>query len=93
VKCVCSWAAPRYFQRMNRAHHLYCASRHWARAAEQKLMPWPLDGMDLGEDVLEVGPGLGATTRVLARRPGQLSVIELENGSVQRLILAGFGQP
>lgn len=70
---------------MNRAHHLYCASRHWARAAEQKLMPWALDGVDLGEDVLEVGPGLGATTRVLARRPGRLSVIELEDSSVQRL--------
>ncbi len=48
-------------------------------------MPWALDGVDLGEDVLEVGPGLGATTRVLARRPGRLSVIELENSSVQRL--------
>jgi SAM-dependent methyltransferase len=70
---------------MNRAHHLYCASRRWARAAEQKLMPWALNGVDLGEDVLEVGPGLGATTRVLARRPGRLSVIELEHSSVQRL--------
>jgi SAM-dependent methyltransferase len=48
-------------------------------------MPWALDGVDLGEDVLEVGPGLGATTRVLTRRPGQLSVIELEDSSVQRL--------
>jgi SAM-dependent methyltransferase len=70
---------------MNRAHHLYCASRHWARTAERKLMPWALDGVDLGEDVLEVGPGLGATTRVLARRPGRLSVIELESSSVRRL--------
>jgi len=70
---------------MNRAHHLYCASRRWARAAEQKLMPWALDDVDLGDDVLEVGPGLGATTRVLARRPGRLSVIELERSSAERL--------
>jgi SAM-dependent methyltransferase len=70
---------------MNRAHHLYCASRHWERAAEQKLLPWALDGVDLGDDVLELGPGLGATTRVLVRRPGRLSVIELEHSSAERL--------
>jgi SAM-dependent methyltransferase len=70
---------------VNRAHHLYCASRHWARAAEQKLMPWAPNGVDLGDDVLEVGPGLGATTRVLAQRPGRLSVIELEHSSAERL--------
>jgi SAM-dependent methyltransferase len=70
---------------MNRAHHLYCASRHWERAAEQKLLPWALDGVDLGDDVLELGPGRGATTRVLARRPGRLSVIELEDSSTERL--------
>lgn len=48
-------------------------------------MPWALDGLDLGDDVLELGPGLGATTRVLARRPGRLGVIELEQGSARRL--------
>jgi SAM-dependent methyltransferase len=48
-------------------------------------MPWALDGVDLGDDVLELGPGLGATTRVLARRPGRLSVVELEHRSARRL--------
>jgi SAM-dependent methyltransferase len=48
-------------------------------------MPWALNGVDLGDDVLELGPGLGATTRVLARRPGRLSVIELERSSAARL--------
>jgi SAM-dependent methyltransferase len=48
-------------------------------------MPWALNGVDLGDDVLEVGPGMGATTRVLARRPGRLSVIELEHSSAERL--------
>jgi SAM-dependent methyltransferase len=71
--------------RVNRAHHLYCASGHWARTAEYKLVPWALNGVDLGDDVLEVGPGLGATTRVLARRPGRLTVIELEHSSVSQL--------
>jgi SAM-dependent methyltransferase len=53
--------------------------------AEHKLLPWALDGVDLGDDVLEVGPGLGATSRVLARREGRLSVIELERRSARRL--------
>jgi len=70
---------------VNGVHHLYCASRHWARTAENELLPWALHGVDLGDDVLEVGPGLGATTRVLARRPGRLSVIELEHSSVEQL--------
>lgn len=48
-------------------------------------MPWGLEDVELGEDTLELGPGLGATTRVLARRPGRLSVLELQHSSVKRL--------
>ncbi len=62
---------------MNRAHGLLCSSGWWARTVERKLLPWGLAGVDLGEDVLEIGPGFGATTRVLARRPGSLTVVEL----------------
>lgn len=52
---------------MNRFHRRYCASRTWAARVEESLLPWGLDGVDLGPDVLEVGPGLGVTTRL---RPG-----------------------
>ncbi len=62
---------------MNRAHGLVCSSGWWARTVERELLPWGLAGVDLGEDVLEIGPGFGATTRVLARRPGSLTVVEL----------------
>lgn len=62
---------------MNRAHGLLCSSGWWARSVERQLLPWGLTGVDLGEDVLEIGPGFGATTRVLARRPGSLTVVEL----------------
>ena len=41
--------------------------------------------MDLGDEVLEIGPGFGATTRVLARRDGALSVLELEPRYCERL--------
>jgi SAM-dependent methyltransferase len=70
---------------MNRAHGLICSSRWWARSVERKLLPWGLGGLELGEEVLEIGPGFGATTRVLARRPGALTVLELSQDYCERL--------
>lgn len=70
---------------MNRAHGLVCSSGWWARTVERELLPWGLAGVELGEDVLEIGPGFGATTRVLARRPGSLTVVELAQSYCERL--------
>jgi len=70
---------------MNRAHGLVCSSRWWARSVERELLPWGLAGVELGEDVLEIGPGFGATTRVLARRPGSLTALELSRSYCERL--------
>jgi len=70
---------------VNRAHALICSSGWWARTVERDLLPWGLAGVELGDDVLEIGPGFGATTRVLARRAGALSVLELEPRYCERL--------
>jgi SAM-dependent methyltransferase len=70
---------------VNRIHALICSSGWWRGNVERKLLPWALDDVDLGDDVLEIGPGFGATTSALARRPGQLSVIELDPGYCERL--------
>jgi SAM-dependent methyltransferase len=70
---------------MNRVHNMYCSSERWARDAESKLVPWGLNGVDLGDDVLEIGPGFGATSRVLARGPGRLTILELEEDYCERL--------
>lgn len=70
---------------MNKAHAILCSSGWWARIVERELLPWGLDNLDLGEDVLEIGPGFGATTSVLARRPGSLTVVELSEGYCSRL--------
>jgi SAM-dependent methyltransferase len=72
-------------EKMNWAHAVICSSGWWARTVESKLLPWALAGVDLGDDVLEIGPGFGATTRVLARQPGALSVVELEPRYCERL--------
>jgi SAM-dependent methyltransferase len=52
---------------------------------ERELLPWGLDGVELGGEVLEIGPGFGATTRVLVRRPIQLSVVEIDERYCRRL--------
>jgi SAM-dependent methyltransferase len=70
---------------VNTIHNVICSSRWWARKVDGELLPWGLDEVDLGEDVLEFGPGFGATTRVLADRPGKLRVLELERRYCERL--------
>jgi ubiquinone/menaquinone biosynthesis C-methylase UbiE len=70
---------------VNRIHNVICSSNSWARRVEQELLPWALEPVELGEEVLEFGPGFGATTRVLARRPARLTVLELEQRYCERL--------
>jgi ubiquinone/menaquinone biosynthesis C-methylase UbiE len=70
---------------VNGVHNVICSSRWWARRVEGQLLPWGLREMDVGDDMLEVGPGFGATTQVLARRPGRLTALELDEGYCARL--------
>jgi ubiquinone/menaquinone biosynthesis C-methylase UbiE len=70
---------------MNRIHNLLCSSGWWARRVKDKLVPWGLEGIELGDQVLEVGPGFGATTRLLASMPAQLTVVELERSYCEQL--------
>lgn len=70
---------------MNRYHRWLCASDKWARSIETGVLPWALDGVDLGGEVLEIGPGYGATTRVLARRVPRLTAVEIDPQLAARL--------
>src|SRR2546423_12289676 len=70
---------------MNFAHNRICASQRWAKRVERDLIPWGLEGVGLGEDVLEIGPGFGATTRLLAQRVPRLSVLELDEAYCAKL--------
>ena len=53
---------------MNRLHRWYCQSSQWKQKLENKILPWSLGGVDLGDEVLEVGPGPGLTTDWLRRQ-------------------------
>jgi ubiquinone/menaquinone biosynthesis C-methylase UbiE len=70
---------------MNRLHSIICSSGRWQQVVERELLPWGLKEAELGDDVLEIGPGFGATTRVLAKRVPALTVVELDHGYCERL--------
>lgn len=70
---------------MNPIHNVICSSRRWRRRAQRQLVPWGIDGLELGTRVLELGPGFGATTAVLVRALGHIEVLELDKRYCERL--------
>lgn len=63
---------------MNRVHHWYCDREAWKRHVREDLVPRAIDGLELGDDMLEVGPGFGPATEVLAGRVRRLTALELD---------------
>src|SRR3954464_7452230 len=63
---------------MNEAHEM-CGSEEWRQAIREVILPWALGDADLGDDVLEVGPGYGATTDVLSKRVPRLTSVEIDD--------------
>jgi ubiquinone/menaquinone biosynthesis C-methylase UbiE len=62
---------------MNKAHEA-CGSDEWRQAIREVILPWALGETDLGDNVLEVGPGYGATTDVLSRSVPRLTSVEID---------------
>jgi SAM-dependent methyltransferase len=65
-------------ERMNEAHMRICASPEWGAFVESELLPWVLREAELGDEVLEVGPGPGLTTDVLRRQVPRLTAVEID---------------
>jgi SAM-dependent methyltransferase len=70
---------------MNRLHRLYCQSKRWKRQLELEILPWLLEGIDPGAEVLELGPGPGLTTDWLRRRSRRVIGIEADFGLAKSL--------
>ena len=49
-----------------------------AHSVGEGLLPWALDGVDLGNDALEIGPGPGLTTDVLRTKVDKLTCLEID---------------
>lgn len=62
---------------MNEAHAA-CGGDEWRAMIRDHILPWAIGEVDLGDDVLEVGPGYGATTDVLGEKVPQLTAVEID---------------
>ncbi|MEU3653183.1 class I SAM-dependent methyltransferase [Streptomyces sp. NPDC032161] len=75
---------------MNYLHRKICSSARWAADVADR-MPEQLAGVELGDDVLEIGPGFGATTRALVSHTAKssdttkLTAVEIDEASVALL--------
>ena len=78
---------------MNEGHRQVCGGDEWREVVREQIIPWALTGVDLGEDVIEVGPGYGATTDVFGELFPRLTSVEIDpalaSGLVERF--AGSG--
>jgi SAM-dependent methyltransferase len=63
---------------MNRGHAKLCSSHEWAEHIADVVLPEALDGLVLGDDVLEIGPGYGATTSRLWQIVPKLTAVEID---------------
>lgn len=70
---------------MNSNHDL-CGSDLWRETVRNEIIPWALGDGDLGDDVLEVGPGFGATTEVFRERVEHLTAVEIDPQLAARLV-------
>ena len=79
---------------MNAEHRERLASDEWRTSLEEFLVPFTLGDLaltDLGDDVLEVGPGPGLTTDILRAALANVTAIELDEdlANALRARLAG----
>jgi SAM-dependent methyltransferase len=58
--------------------HVWCGSDGWRAHVRETAIPWALGERDLGDDVLEVGPGYGATTDVFCERARHVTAVEID---------------
>ena len=63
---------------MNEGHRQFLASPEWAQMLESDLLPWVRSVADLGDDVLEVGPGPGLTTDLLRQLSSKVTAVEVD---------------
>jgi len=59
-------------------NHAVCGSEEWRETVRDLIIPFALGDGELGDDVVEVGPGYGATTDVFRERVGRLTSVEID---------------
>jgi len=70
---------------MNRFENWFCGSAIWRKITERQILPWLLAGYKLGDNVLELGAGPGATTEELRRRSARVTSLEYDHRFAAKL--------
>lgn len=70
---------------MNTQHQQLCASREWEAYLQTDVLPEIAARVELGDELLELGPGPGAATDWLRHRVGRLVVVEHDEESAEAL--------
>ncbi len=76
---------------MNDEHARLCSSQEWADYIAAEVLPAALADLSLGDEVLEIGPGYGAATRVLVDAVPSLTTVELDGRLADALAVAHPG--
>jgi ubiquinone/menaquinone biosynthesis C-methylase UbiE len=64
---------------VNLFHRWYCKSKGWADAMQKYILPWALGDAQLGDNVLEIGPGPGVVTDWLRPRVPHVTSVEIDH--------------
>jgi SAM-dependent methyltransferase len=70
---------------MNENHARVCPSPEWAEHIQTDVLPSLTEHADLGDDMLEIGPGPGAATEWLRHRVKRLTVLEIDDEAAAKL--------
>jgi ubiquinone/menaquinone biosynthesis C-methylase UbiE len=70
---------------MNENHAELCPSPEWAAVIQVEVLPSLTQHADLGEDMLEIGPGPGAATEWLRQKVKRLNAVEVDAAAAGKL--------
>jgi len=74
---------------MNENHAKVCTSLEWAEHIQTDILPAVTRDVDLGQHMLEIGPGPGAATEWLRHKVVKLTAIEIDDAAA-RLLAARY---
>ncbi|MDR2984834.1 MAG: class I SAM-dependent methyltransferase [Nocardiopsaceae bacterium] len=70
---------------MNENHAEVCGSPEWAAFIQEEILPSLTQHAELGEEMLEIGPGPGAATAWLQHKVKKLIAIEVDEAAAAKL--------
>jgi ubiquinone/menaquinone biosynthesis C-methylase UbiE len=70
---------------MNAYEKWFCGSWFWRWVTRRQLLPWMIQGSDLGDHVMELGAGSGAATAELRRRAARVTSLEYDHAFAAKL--------